>query len=212
MPLQIECPNCQATLEIPDNALGGQVQCPSCTGLISVSAEPEAAESSGQKKGKKKGKLKDKRRREEEERRQKREKAKQIRMWIFIGVGVLVVIGIIGAALLIRRGVAKIQDDSRVNGENYGLVEVGGQSLDEVEKILGSGHVASSSEVKEIINSGDPPDAPGVFENGASNRTAYVWRNGKTRILLVFDKPPEKGGKTMAARFIILGGDEPAKK
>ncbi len=212
MPLRIECPNCQATLEIADDALGKQIQCPSCTGLISIAAEPESDEAPESKKGKKKGKLKSKRRREEEERREKREKAKQFRMWLFIGIGVLVVIGIIGAALLIRRGVSKMQDDSRVNGENYGLVEVGGQTLAEVEKILGSGREASSSEVKEILEAGDPPDAPDVFTNGATNRTAYLWRNGKTRILLVFNLPPLKGGRTMAARFVILGGDEPTKK
>jgi len=210
MPLRIECPNCQATLEIPENALGKQVQCPSCTGLISVAGEPEP-ETSEEKKGKKAGKGKGKRRREEEERRLAREKAKQFRLWLFIGIGVLVLIAIVGASLLIRRTVIKAQDDPRVNGENFDLL-TRGLSLAEVEKILGSGHEASSSEVKEVITSDPPPDNPGTFEQGAASRTAYIWKNGKARILIVFDGPPKTGGKTMASHFVAAVGDAPPKR
>jgi predicted Zn finger-like uncharacterized protein len=205
MPLRIECPNCQTTLEIPENALGRQVQCPSCKGLISVAAEPEP-ESKGQPE-KKPGRRKGKRRRDDDRPRRPTQKASPSNFWLFVGIGAAAVVGIIGIAVLLLWP----RNNPKVTEDNYHRIETG-MTLAAVEKILGSGREASVKDVKEIFDSSPDPDAPqATFEEGASKGSTYRWKNKKTYILVVFDGPPKSGGTVSASHFSTSTGDPPPR-
>jgi predicted Zn finger-like uncharacterized protein len=214
MPLQIECPNCQTTLEIPDNALGGKVQCPHCTGVLTIAAPPKPATAvrTEEKPLRRAGKRRrgDDRRRDDDRPRRRRQPIDSTRLYVILGI-VGVVIFVIGGIVLIVRHSTTPRDNANVNGDNYEKIEAG-MTMADIEKIFGPGREASVSEVNELIPLSSEADEPRVaFDEGAPKGFVYRWKNGKTNILILFDGPP-KTAKATGKRFIPAPPEETPKR
>jgi hypothetical protein len=216
MSIAVVCPECDKSLKVPDAQAGKKIRCPHCKGVVPVPAdEDERDEEDDRSARPAKASRRDEDEEEEDEERPRGGSKKGL--WIGVGVGSVLLIGLVVGLIFAFRGKGggtsgPTEDPNanpRVTKGNYQAISPR-MPRAKVEEILGKGTPTDVDEAEQWLRDLQSKRADTIrgLANQARVRSWYVWCNGESRIYVAFGEPfaGERAGFTFWASREGIGG------